>query len=145
MNGAFLSGIALMNSGTGPAAAMSYPLGVHFKVPHGIAGGVFLPHVIRYNIEMGYYQYADIYDCITDRDVSHKYNEQEKAQLFLKKILSLWKVLSIPDDLVKLGLKTDFMPQFIRETMELKGALDQNPVPFYEDGIVSVLKQLKVT
>ena len=41
MYGAFLSAIALMNSGTGPAAAMSYPVGVHFKVPHGIGGGIF--------------------------------------------------------------------------------------------------------
>ena len=49
MYGAFLSAIALMNSGTGPAAAMSYPLGVHYKVPHGIGGAIFLPHVIEYN------------------------------------------------------------------------------------------------
>ena len=28
-----------MHSGTGPAAALSYPLGVHLKVPHGLAGG----------------------------------------------------------------------------------------------------------
>ena len=50
MYGSFLSAIALMNSGTGPAAAMSYPLGVHFGVPHGIGGGIFLPHVIQHNM-----------------------------------------------------------------------------------------------
>ena len=42
--GAFLSAIALMHSGTGPAAGMSYPLGVNRGVPHGIGGAVFLPH-----------------------------------------------------------------------------------------------------
>ena len=42
-----------MLTGTGPAAAMSYPTGVHYKVPHGIGGAIFLPHVIRYNINNG--------------------------------------------------------------------------------------------
>ena len=62
MFGAFLSAISLMNSGTGPAAAMSYPLGVHFGVPHGIGGGIFLPHVIEHNINSGFIDYAELYE-----------------------------------------------------------------------------------
>ena len=50
MLGAFLSAVALMKSGTGPAAAMSYPTGVHYKVPHGIGGGIFLPYIIRFKM-----------------------------------------------------------------------------------------------
>ena len=45
MYGAFLSGVALMHSGTGPAAALSYPLGVHYGVPHGI--GVLFSYLRR--------------------------------------------------------------------------------------------------
>ena len=37
--GAFLGGIVQMNSGSGVAAAISYPLSVYYKVPHGIGGG----------------------------------------------------------------------------------------------------------
>ena len=40
---------ALCNSGSGIAGAISYPLGVHYGVPHGIAGGIFLPDVMRFN------------------------------------------------------------------------------------------------
>ena len=143
MYGAFLSGVALMISGTGPAAAMSYPLGVHCKIPHGIGGGIFLPQVINYNIQKGYYQYSGLYDGIDD--VSSILTEQEKAQSLLERIVSLWKVLSIPDDLTALGFEHDFAQQFVQETMELGGALEQNPVPFDEEEVISVLKKLKVS
>src|SRR5690348_1152688 len=34
--GSYLAAIGLFNSGSGIAGALSYPIGVHFKVPHGI-------------------------------------------------------------------------------------------------------------
>src|SRR4051812_33122181 len=33
--------------------AMSHPAGAHFRVPHGVANAINLPHVIRYNAEGG--------------------------------------------------------------------------------------------
>ena len=86
MYGVFLSAIALMNSGTGPAAAMSYPLGVHFGVPHGIGGGIFLPYVIQHNIQSGFYQYARL---IKDKDSD---NNKKNAEQFLEDILKNGKV-----------------------------------------------------
>jgi len=46
---AYMSGRALCNSGSGIAGGLSYPLGVHYGVPHGIAGGVFLPYIMEFN------------------------------------------------------------------------------------------------
>ncbi len=39
----------MQNAAGGPASGISYPLGVHFGVPHGYAGGVLLPHVVAAN------------------------------------------------------------------------------------------------
>lgn len=143
MYGAFLAGIALMNSGTGPAAALSYPLGVHFGVPHGIGGGIFLPYVVQHNIANGYYGYAPLYDTIASDTVYRKgLTEKEKSELFLQSVLTVWQELSVPNDLTKIGVMSEFLNQFIKETMDLKGALDQNPLPFYETEITSVLKTL---
>ena len=41
LEGSFLAGIVQMNSGSGIAAAISYPLSVYYGVPHGIGGGIF--------------------------------------------------------------------------------------------------------
>lgn len=47
--GAHLAGGAIENSMLGATHAMANPLSAHFNVTHGIAIGVLLPHVIRYN------------------------------------------------------------------------------------------------
>jgi alcohol dehydrogenase len=140
MYGAFLAGIALMNSGTGPAAALSYPLGVYFNVPHGIGGGMFLPYVVEHNVKNGCYVYAGLYDAILGQ--KKDFTDREKSQRFTEKLFSLWSELSVPKDLKEFGLSTEFIPRFIKETMDLKGALDQNPVPFYKKEIECVLKVL---
>jgi alcohol dehydrogenase class IV len=135
MYGAFLSGIALMHSGTGPAAAMSYPLGVHYKVPHGLGGGIFLPHVIEHNVSHGYVDYAGLYDKI-------KRDKINTVQDFLKRLFNLWDGVDIPKDLSFCGLKKSGIDFFIKETMELKGALDQNPVPFGSIEVKKILSKL---
>ena len=135
MYGAFLSGIALMHSGTGPAAAMSYPLGVHYKVPHGLGGGVFLPHIIEHNISQGCVDYVGLYDKIEGEKIN-------TAHDFLERLLNLWDQLNIPQDLSFCGLQKSGIDSFIKETMDLKGALDQNPVPFGSTELKKILSKL---
>ena len=136
MFGAFLSAIALMNSGTGPAAAMSYPLGVRFGVPHGIGGGIFLQPVIKSNILNGYNGYNDLYNFSS--------NGISTTQIFMSAIDEIWKDLEIPNDLKKFGMKSDDINDFISDTLDLKLALDQNPVNFGSNEIKNVLKNLNV-
>lgn len=138
MYGAFLSAIALMNSGTGPAAAMSYPLGVQFGVAHGIGGAIFLPHVIESNIEKGYYGYGKLYS----KDNSQLYSEKEKAIYFYNNILTVWDKLNIPKNINQFGFNNDGIIKFVSDTLELNNALDQNPVPFNKDDILSILNKL---
>lgn len=135
MYGAFLSGIALMHSGTGPAAAMSYSMSVHYHVPHGLGGGVFLPYVIDHNIRAGYKGYADLYN-------PNKLETNCAQEFLLTEIRERWEKFQIPQNLNKLGIKQADIGLITDETMQLKGALDQNPIPFYETEISSVLKQL---
>lgn len=50
--GAHLAGAAIENSMLGAAHALANPLTAHFGVTHGLAVGVMLPHVIRFNAEV---------------------------------------------------------------------------------------------
>jgi len=139
MYGAFLSAIALMNSGTGPAAAMSYPLGVHFGVPHGIGGGIFLPHIIQYNIDNGYFGYSEI-----DKFSNNKDSNKKISNSFIDKIWNAWSILDVPQDLSQFGMSNKDLDLFVSDTLDLKAALDQNPISFYENEIRSTLKKLNV-
>ncbi|MCX5829760.1 MAG: iron-containing alcohol dehydrogenase [Deltaproteobacteria bacterium] len=135
MFGAFLSGIALMHSGTGPAAAMSYPMSVHYHVPHGLGGGIFLPYVIDHNIRAGYTGYADLYN-------PNKLETNLAQELLLTELRECWEKFQITHNLSKLGVKQADIGFITDETMQLKGALDQNPTPFYEKEIANILNML---
>ena len=137
MYGAFLSAVALMNSGTGPAAAMSYPLGVHFGVPHGLGGSIFLPFIMEHNIKAGCFDYSDLV-----LNPNSGLSKQEISIEFMKKIWSTWEQLKIPNNLRVFGMNENKIDKFISDTIELKGALDQNPIPFYEDEIKNTLNYL---
>ena len=46
-----------------------------FKVPHGIGGGIFLPHVIEHNIKNGFYEYSELTEK-SDMNLSMKENSK---------------------------------------------------------------------
>ena len=126
--GAYCAGIGLMNSGAGPAGALSYPLGVHFQVPHGIAGGVFVARIARFNAERGYTDYAELYDLIDGAALS--LTPQEKSLRFCDEMDRMLLSLEIPNTLGAFGVKRSDVSLLAEQTMLLAGALDQNPVAF---------------
>lgn len=50
--GAHLAGAAIENSMLGATHALANPLSAHYNLTHGLAIGLMLPHVIRYNAEV---------------------------------------------------------------------------------------------
>lgn len=47
--GASMAGISFSNSQIGLAHAMGHSLGAHFKIPHGVTVGLYLPGIIDFN------------------------------------------------------------------------------------------------
>lgn len=58
--GAFLAGAAIENSMLGAAHAAANPLTAQYGTTHGIAVGLMLPHVIRWNAEVSAELYRDL-------------------------------------------------------------------------------------
>jgi len=58
--GAHLAGAAIENSMLGAAHACANPLTARFGVPHGVAVGLMLPHVVRFNAADGINPYSDL-------------------------------------------------------------------------------------
>jgi alcohol dehydrogenase len=57
---AMLAGQAFVNSGLGAVHALTYPLGMECDLGHGLANGVLLPHVMRYNVPAEIDRFADL-------------------------------------------------------------------------------------
>lgn len=142
--GSGCAGIALMNSGAGPSGALSYPLGVHFDVPHGLAGSVFLPEVIEFNVRHGYTDYAMLYDRIPDAKL--ELSASEKSIQFAQCIKDLSRRLGIPTELAGFGVKTEEdLRSIIENAWQLKAAFDQNPIPFGKAEIEQTVRALSTS
>lgn len=126
--GAFLGGIIQMNSGSGVAAAISYPLSVYYKVPHGIGGGMFAVEMIKFNIEAGFDLYADLAPLVpVDSQSSGRI---ENAWLVHAHLQELWKLLGVPAKFSAISIGPDRRDHVLEIMKTQQPGFDQNPVPF---------------
>ena len=125
--GSYLAGIALFNSGSGIAGAMSYPLGVHFKIPHGIGGGIFISSVLEYNVKKGYLDYAQLYDLV---EKGNELESEEKNWRFVRMIQDVADKLNVPQTLNAWGINRSNLAEVVSLMLPLQPAFDQNPIPF---------------
>ena len=58
--GSMMAGQAFANSPVAAVHALAYPIGGHFKVPHGLSNALVLPHVLRFNAVTAPQPYAEI-------------------------------------------------------------------------------------
>jgi alcohol dehydrogenase len=139
--GSYYAGIALMNSGAAAAHALSYPLGVHFNVPHGLAGAVFLPRVTKMNVEMGCLAYTPLFDLIEGAD--HTLSEVEKNKAFLKAVNAFCRKLSVPESLKPFGVSSKDVDSLLEDSMKWrKEAIEQNPVLFDRNQVREIWESL---
>jgi alcohol dehydrogenase len=128
--------VALMNSGDGPTNGFAYYLGVKHKVPHGLAGSIFLKEVMRYNHDQGYEKYALLNPMRSSPSAS------EATEELLGEMDDLYRQLEIPN-LVPYGYNGENKAEFARNASEsLKGSFSGNPVEFTEESANIVIDQL---
>ena len=125
--GAYLAGAALFNSGSGVAGALSYPIGVHYKVPHGIAGGIFLASLVRFNVDRGYLDYAELLDTI---EPHRDWTLEQKSRRFADSVQELCDRIKVPRTLEKWGIHRSDLDRVAELCSGLQAAFNQNPRPF---------------
>jgi alcohol dehydrogenase class IV len=128
--GSYMAGIGLFNSGSGISGAFSYPIGVHYKVPHGIGGAIFLASVVEYNVAKGYTEYAELVDLV---EPGFGGSDSDKSQHFIGMIRDVCQHVGVPDDLSQWGLSLGDLDTVHELLIPLQGAFDQNPIPFYAE------------
>ena len=121
----------LMNSGDGPTNGFAYYFGVKDKIPHGMAGGMFLKDVMLWNYQHGYSDY----EKLIQNTKTPTMNE------FFLKFSSIQKKYSIPT-LANYGYKASDSDGLSSEVASaLSGSFSGNPLPFNQDSAKWVLDQ----
>lgn len=91
--GAHLAGSAIENSMLGATHALANPLSAHFGTTHGIAIGMMLSHVVRYNST----EVADLYaDLAFDADLCTRIDDPEAPERLASSLEQLTQLAGLP-------------------------------------------------
>ncbi|MQR89209.1 iron-containing alcohol dehydrogenase [Bacillus megaterium] len=123
--GSMYGGMALTSAGTAAVHALAYPLGGKFKIPHGVANSMLLPHVMEFNM-----------DAIEDRLFLvaepmgikiESFSKTEAAQKVVNRIVEWTNVLEIPQNLKEYGVKEEDVPELALSASKVTRLLNNNP------------------
>lgn len=123
--GAHLAGAAIENSMLGATHSLANPLSAHFNLTHGVAIGIMLPHVVRYNaVTMGGC-YAELAAeaglCATD--------DPQAPHRLAEYIRSLVAQAGCPTSLAACGVDESSLPQLAEEaSRQWTAAFNPRPV-----------------
>jgi len=133
---ALLSGLALANSGLGMAHGVAAALGVHCRVPHGLACAVMLPAALRANFDVCRDDLATLAAMTsTEAGASARPNS---AQGFVDRIVGIAKRIGIPGRLSELGVAAEQIPAIVRSSRG--NSMDGNPRPVSDAELTSLLE-----
>jgi alcohol dehydrogenase class IV len=152
---ALLSGLALANSGLGMAHGVAAALGVHAKVPHGLACAVMLPVALRTNRDVALPQLAQagramkqaiLGSALSDsasRELAEDSNidhDDEAADFTIQIVQSLCDRIGIPTTLTEIGVNVEQLPAIVASSRG--NSMSGNPRKLSDDKLTNVLRNM---
>lgn len=133
------AGIAFSNAQIGLVHAAAHSAGALYKVPHGIANSILLPHVMKYNMD----ECADRYALVAEAmGVKEKGMSDEEATLAaIDAVFALSKRIGMPQKLSEAGVEESGLEQ-VAELSLSDGAIVYNPKMVFEaEQVMEVLRE----
>lgn len=136
MLGSMLAGQAFANSPVAAVHALAYPIGGHYKVPHGLSNALVLPHVLRFNAEVAPLVYAELLPHVFPQ-VSAT-GVDDAAMKFVEGMADLSQACGLPQNLRDVGIKKEALPMLARDAMNQTRLLVNNPRPVDEAAALAI-------
>jgi alcohol dehydrogenase class IV len=109
-------------------------------VPHGLAGGIFLSTVSRFNVDRGADGYGDFCDLVEGQ--SALTGRKERALAVCDALEDLTVRLDLPSSLQTFGVSEPDLDRLAEQTFLLAGAIEQNPVEVTGADVRNILGKL---
>jgi alcohol dehydrogenase len=124
--GAALAGMAIENSMLGAAHAAANPLTAHFHIVHGLAVGMMLPAVVRFNS--------------ADAEAARLYDELDRSSVLDAKLDALLNLAGLPPTLADCGVSPAAIPQLAAEAAK-QWTARFNPRPLAERDFIKLYEE----
>ena len=138
--GSMYGGMALTSAGTAAVHALAYPLGGKFKIPHGVANSMLLPHVMEFNLDACTERLALVAEPM-GLAVSGL-SAEEKARKVIEKISEWTATLEIPQDLQAYGVVEEDIPSLAVSAAQVTRLLNNNPKKVSTDEMEAIYRRL---
>jgi alcohol dehydrogenase len=123
--GAHLSGLAIENAMLGAAHACANPLTAHYGLAHGIAVGILVPHVIRFNSTTVGGLYADL---AHEAGLGNG-STTAAGEMLARRITDLLRAANLPTTLSACGVSRGIFPVLAEEAaQQWTGRFNPRPV-----------------
>jgi alcohol dehydrogenase class IV len=137
MLGALYGGLCLGPVNTAAVHALSYPLGGEYRVPHGVANSLLMPHVFRFNLPAMPERYADIAVAL---GVAPAATPLATAEAGLIRLTELSRDCGIPQRLRDVKLPESDLPRLAQESMKVTRLLKNNPREVTAEAALSIYR-----
>lgn len=134
--GSMLAGQAFANSPVAAVHALAYPIGGHFKVPHGLSNALVLPHVLRFNAVTAPEPYAEI--AAFAFPALEGLTSQAAASAFIEAMQDLSQTCGLQQHLREVGIAQDDLPLLARDAMNQTRLLVNNPRALSEQDALAI-------
>lgn len=134
---AFLSGIALANSGLGLAHGVAAALGVHARVPHGLACAVMLVPALRFNASCREAELARLDRLLFQRDAA---SPRQAAEQLIAEIERMCDAVHIPRRLREIGVQRNQLADLVPASQG--NSLSGNPRDVSPQELLALLESL---
>jgi len=123
MLGALYGGLCLGPVNTAAVHALAYPLGGEYRIAHGVANSLLLPHVFRFNVAAAPQRYAEIAAAL---GVADRGSVMATAEAGVERLVELSTACGIPLRLRDLGVAAADLPRLATEAMKVTRLLQNN-------------------
>ena len=120
--GAHLAGCAIENSMLGAAHATANPLTSEFNITHGLAVGLMLPHVIRFNSNNGSHPYSDLHP---------------DARALANRVTAFLELAGIPKSLSEHNISKEILPR-LAQLASMQWTAQFNPRPLTQSDLLAI-------
>jgi alcohol dehydrogenase len=131
--GAHFAGIAIENSMLGVCHSLANPLTAHYGLTHGVAIGILLPHVIRFNSAAAGALYGDLVHEVGLINGDHS----AASEVLARRVTHLMQLAKLPTTLSGAGVSGGIFPVLAEEAAQ-QWTARFNPRPVTEHELESL-------
>ncbi|MEG0591845.1 MAG: phosphonoacetaldehyde reductase [Coprobacillus sp.] len=128
--GSMLAGLAFSNTKTTACHSISYPLTLHYQIPHGVAVSLLLAPIMQANYEL----IDEVEDLLTAYGV-------ERVDQVAKKIQRLLSSVNIETSLSQWGVQKEELNDLTKHCFTA-GRMENNPKDLTQDEVLSILNKI---